>query len=748
MKIFLVFALVVSLYAKDRPTIGLVLSGGGARGGAHVGMIKMFEKHHIPIDYIVGTSMGAYVGGLYAGGVKIDDIEKMLVETDWSKAITVAYPREDIPMREKQISKNMPGHLGVGINQDYDIVLPKGIFSAQNMLTEISNYTHTIDSNINFDDLTIPFRSVSTNIDDGKQYIWRKGPLHYAIYSSLAIPGGFDPLRYKGMTLVDGGTTENLPVSVMRKEFNPDIIIAVDITTPFTADIQVKSYLQILAQLTDILTQNNVQRTIYTLKPNEILVSPNLDGYNSLDSDKYAEIIKIGEESFDENYDEKLKQFVISDEEYAKYVKSIKNIEYIKHPIIDKIIIDNQTYLDDKIIKSRLKIKVGDTLDYDKLKKDIYHLYNFMIFDRISYHVSKDNGKNVLNIVLTPAWNVHGGVQFFFGLSDDFKGNSDYQAIVQYRALGLNSYGGETLVQAAIGKNRFAKFEYYQPFEETKTFYFRPEIFHSFKKEQFTANSIGVGTSLTDSYSIFSESYGGTLSLGADYERVYRLETGYTLKSVNLDTSLLVVTTDVSNPIQSIHVSEAKVSSSIYVKALYDNLDHTYFPTHGNDAKFVLKKELKYLGSDYNFYNIEAQYRGAFSFDSHTIMPYVKYATTSNHKDFEPISQYTLGGFHNLSGMPTNAYIGENLAFVMLEYRYALRKDELFGVLSVPMYIGGTIESGQVWSKAIIPVSMENLSFGSSLYLAADTMFGPFYLAFGAASDHNYAGYIYLGNKF
>ena len=746
MKFLLIFVLVFSLYAKDRPSIGLVLSGGGARGGAHVGIIKMFEKHHIPIDYIVGTSMGAYVGGLYAGGVKIDDIEKMLVETDWSKSITVAYPRRDIPMREKQVRKNMPGHLGVGINKDNEVVLPQGIFSAQNMLTKIYDYTYKIDSKIDFNDLKIPYRSVSTNIDNGKQYIWRKGPLHYAIYSSLAIPGGFDPLKYNGMTLVDGGTTENLPVSVMRKEFNPDIIIAVDITTPFTSDMQVKSYFEILSQLTDILTQNNVQRTIFTLKPNEILISPNLDGYNSLDSDKYAQIIKIGKESFDENYEARLKQFVVSDDEYNDYIKSMKEIEYIVNPVIDKIIINNGTYLDDKIIKSRLNIKVGDRLDYEKLKKDIYHLYNFMIFDRISYNISKEDDKNVLNVTLTPAWNINGSVQFFFGLSDDFKGNSDYQAIVQYRALGLNSYGGEILVQAGMGKNRFARFEYYQPFEETKTFYFRPEIFHDFKKEQFTANSIGIADSLTDSYGIFNENYGATLSFGADYKRVYRVETGYTIKNIALDTSLIVVRNN--NIIESRHISKHTTSSSVYLKGLYDNLDNTFFPTIGHDASAEIKKELSFLGSDYNFYNFEAKYLGAFSIGSHTLMPYLKYATTSDHNKFEPVSQYTLGGFHNLSGMPSNAYIGDSLAFAMLDYRYSLRKNELFGVLSVPLYIGASLESGQTWSKTNLPVSMKNIKFGSSIYLAADSLLGPFYLAFGAASDNNYAGYIYLGNKF
>ena len=241
----LVLALAGDTIAKDgsqkgaqRPKIGLALSGGGARGAAHVGVLRVLEELRIPVDYIAGTSMGSIIAGLYASGMTLDQIEHALVTMDWEHIFDDDPPREELSFRRKRdddlyLVKAKPGI------RDGELKFPAGLIQGQKFDLALRELTLPVAAVKDFDRLTIPFRAVASDIGTGQPVVLASGDLAKAMRASMAVPGAFAPAQIDGRVLVDGGITNNLPVSVVR-DMGADIVIAVDISTPLASPDEVR----------------------------------------------------------------------------------------------------------------------------------------------------------------------------------------------------------------------------------------------------------------------------------------------------------------------------------------------------------------------------------------------------------------------------------------------------------------------------------------------------------------------------
>lgn len=275
-KLYLATILVItSVYAQERPKIALVLSGGAAKGAAHVGVFKVLEENNIPVDMIVGTSMGSFIGGLYASGKTPEEIENILSTTDWVKHVRTDFNRQDIPMRRKDMDYTYQGRLGLGVNTKNELVLPTGVFKREPLLLKLMSWTENVQDIEDFDKLPIPYRAVATNIKNGNAIVLKSGSLAKSIYASSSIPGGFQPININGIDLVDGGVSSNLPIQVAR-DMGAEIIIAVDVSEDFSEDLDVNSYLVVMGQLVDILTRKNVEKSITILNEKDILLVPDV----------------------------------------------------------------------------------------------------------------------------------------------------------------------------------------------------------------------------------------------------------------------------------------------------------------------------------------------------------------------------------------------------------------------------------------------------------------------------------------
>ncbi len=227
----------------ERPRIGLALGGGGARGAAHIGVLKELERLRIPIDAVAGVSMGAIVGGLYASGKTPDELQELVTSLDWANAFDDQSKREHRSYRRKQDDAAFPIPLELGL-RDGTLQLPKGLIQGQKLsliLREQLLHVYDVD---NFDNLPTPFRAVASDIQTGDAYVMSGGDIELAIRASMSAPGIFSPVVVDGHSLVDGGLVGNVPVSVVR-EMDVDIIIAVDVEFPLYPPEQLQSALEI-----------------------------------------------------------------------------------------------------------------------------------------------------------------------------------------------------------------------------------------------------------------------------------------------------------------------------------------------------------------------------------------------------------------------------------------------------------------------------------------------------------------------
>jgi len=739
----------LSLQASNRPKIGLVLSGGGARGGAHIGAIKMFEKYNIPIDAIAGTSMGAFMGGLYASGIKSSEIEEMLVTANWNELIVAQTDRRKTPFRKKVLERDLVGNMKLGVNSENDIVLPSGVFQKQFMLDFLHRLTIDVSNVENFDELEIPFRAVATNALNGEAVVLSRGSLAEAIYASLAIPGGFEPIEIEGKTLFDGGIADNLPVDVMR-EMGVDIIIVIDISTPFDMDVKVDSYLSVMSQLTNILARKNVEETIKSLRENELFVVPELGELATLDSDKYPVIIAIGEKTINDMYEKRFKSLSIDENEYAQYRESINKVSHFKAPVIDTIEFHNSVDISDEVALHHLHVKEGDVFDIDKTLDDIEAIYNLGIYASVDYHLEYKDEKTILVIDTTPAYNSNGQIRFSMGFSDDFNGRGNYQLKAEYSKYNITDLGGEWRTQGGIGDKRHIFSELYLPMDYMQEYFFRPNVIYLEDDTHFSASAYGLSDNIDDTIEFLNKVAYASLVLGKVISPTSQIEVGFNVGEKERSTNVLVASNESNNSALRLeNIKEKSKLRNLYARYMLDSMDNTWFPTTGYLVDIKYTKEAEFFGSNFEYDKIESRFIGAFSHKKHTfIAKYIYDTTIYVDKKAKRDDVFSLGGYSNLSGYPTNSFLGESKMLLLLSYRYRLTDDQLFGSIGVPMYAGANIESGKAFSERIYPVSSEGILTTTSVYIAADSIIGPIHLAYAETFNNSSAVYLYVGSVF
>ena len=267
---------------QPRKKVGLVLSGGGAKGMAHIGAIKVIEEAGIPIDYVVGTSMGAIIGGLYAIGYTPEQMDSMVRKQDWGFLLSDQILRKDMNMQEREADEKYV--ISVPFSKSAIQDLTGGLIKGQNISNLFSELTLGYHDSLNFNKLPIPFACVSENIVKGEEYVFHSGVLSTAMRASMAIPGVFTPVRLDSMVLVDGGVVNNYPVNV-AKQMGADVIIGVDVQSELKPANELENAGAILGQLIDLMGQDNYLKN---LKETNVLIKVNVKGYSAASFSKVA----------------------------------------------------------------------------------------------------------------------------------------------------------------------------------------------------------------------------------------------------------------------------------------------------------------------------------------------------------------------------------------------------------------------------------------------------------------------------
>ena len=278
--------------AAPRPKVALVLSGGGARGLAHIGVLKVLREQRVPVDFIVATSMGSIVGGAYAAGHTPAAMESLVVGADWERLFSDRAPREFLSFRRKEDDLRLIGKSELGVKRE-GLVLPRGVVGSQNLEEFLRQLSHPASDARTLNELPILFRAVATDLVTGEQVVLREVSLSLAMRASMSIPGAFAPTDIDGWLLGDGGLTRNLPVEVAR-EMAPDVIIAVNVGTPLLPREALTSAFGVAQQMINILTEQNVGISLAAMRPQDVLISPDLTGTTFVDFERGPDLIARG----------------------------------------------------------------------------------------------------------------------------------------------------------------------------------------------------------------------------------------------------------------------------------------------------------------------------------------------------------------------------------------------------------------------------------------------------------------------
>jgi NTE family protein len=707
-----------------RPKICLVLSGGGARGAAHVGVIKVLEEYRVPIDCIAGTSMGSLVGAAYATGTSVAEMEQINASISTELLFKDNPPRQELSMRRKEDDYNIFFGPEVGVGRG-KLTLGKGLVSGVQLETVLRQLSKA-HGFYHFDELPIPFRAVATDLVTGKAVIFSEGELANVMRASMSVPGAVAPAEFHDMMLVDGMLTSNLPVETGRV-MGADIIIAVNVGTPLLKREELNGIRGVTGQMFSILTEQNVQASLAMMKPTDILISPELGDYSTGDFDSLPKIAPLGEAAARKVAD-RLSQLSLSPGEYAalRQRQTIAVAPDLRP--VDEIRFEDLKRVNPKTAQSVMETRVGQPIDQKTLDGDMRRLYGTGDFEHVNYRFLEEPARRVLAVdAAEKSWGPN-YLRFGLGLSSDFSGDAYFNVLASHRRTWLNSLGAEWRTDLQIGHTSQLATEFYQPINAQGSFFVAPHA--AIEQRQATLYQ---GDNRIARYDLLSRLAG--VDIGAQLAQYGELRLGAvggTLKP-SLDTGP-----------GSLSPGESSVSQGAFTaRLILDQLDSVHFPRSGWRGRLSAFDASDKLGADQTYTKWDAEAQLAHSFGEHTLNFVVK---AGGKLGSDPLPRYDLfqwGGFGQQSGYATGQLLGENLRFArLMYYRRILRGSLLEGA-----YGGISFEYGKV-GNPLVQGNPEGWLESASVFVAADSPIGPAYLGYGRARDGNNNFYFYLGRPF
>src|SRR5437867_141640 len=700
-----------------RARFGLALSGGGARGLAHIGVLKVLEELRAPIDVIAGTSIGAVVGGLYASGMSPDEIAREMERVDWITLFDDRPPRPDLPYRRKQDESSAFIDLELGLKSGR-ILLPRGLTAGQKIALLFKSQTARAAFVDDFDRLPIPFRAVATDLADGSMVVLSRGDLADALSASMSLPGTLAPAVIDGRHLVDGGLVRNLPVDVARG-MGADVVIAVDVTTPFDPVESLKTLADVTRQVADMLTQDNV--TEQTLRA-DLLIRPDLGAVSASNFAAGAEALRRGEEATRAQAGV-LSRYSLPPDEYEARLREVRGAPAAVPTRIDSVRIEGASRVDRRILERRIRTRPGATLDLELLQADLSRLYGLGDFEKVDFRLSRTDGADLLIHAEEKPW---GPNYLRFGLTfvNDLEGDSDYGVRARYTRTRMDALGAEWRSDSKIGRNRSLFSEFHQPLDFSGAFFVAPsaplfgQFVNLYDGDQRVAEYEPQGTTVA-------------LDAGAELDRYGEVRVGVVRGRVKA--AAAVGTSSLSE----FDIATGGLTGRIVI----DRLDNPYFPAQGRYGFVDLFLSRRSLGADVSYDKMAGSFSQVFHRGRHRV--YVALDGGTNLGTEVPFyDDFLVGGFGSLSGFKEGQLRGPLFGVARLGY-YA-RSGGLSGRFGRGVYLGGWVEAGNAWANRS-EARLDNLIYSGTVGAGVDTFLGPAYLVYGRSDDGHDAFYLSLG---
>lgn len=701
---------------SQRPKIGLALEGGGALGLAHIGVLKWFEEHHIPVDYIAGTSMGGLVGGFYATGHSPEQMQQLVGAQNWDIILGGHTPYQDLSFRRKEDLRAFPNSVVIGLK--HGLVLPAALNAGQEISLLIDRETLAYSAVQNFDDLPIPFRCVATDLVSGKRAVFDSGSLARAMRASISLPGIFSPVREGEHVYVDGGLVGNLPTDVVR-QMGADIVIAVHLETAPTKAEDIQNLFHVLGRSIDVVVAENEVRG---LAGADLVVRVPLQEYTSLEYAKSHAIIQKGEAAAQDK-SRVLAPYELDEAAWNEYVAArrarerpaVRSLQFIQ---VQGTGADARTS-----IERSLQPFLGKPLDTAVIEKKLTALTGLGTFDTAGYQVIERDGQQGLLITVQEKTFAPPMLKAAFEVDGSESNNVNFTFGARLTFLDVAGYRSEWRTDVLFGNTYAVDSELYKPIRAYSKWFVAPHGGASDTQFKVYSKSDPVAD-----YRVNRAEIGADAGYG--FTRNTELRVGYDLG--NLDARLRLG--------QPVFASVSGRASDAHLRFLTDHTDDPVLPREGYSAEAVFRAYDTSPGATGWFPEMTLNLR----FFQPVSTPASVFLTAEGGTTFSfqgtGIPQFFLGGPSRLSAYGTNELMG-NQYFVM-------RAGYLHSFFTLPPFVGKRVyatasyEFGKMYNDPAASRFSNDFAAG----VVAETALGPFFVG-GSVGDSGHRKWFFQIGK-
>lgn len=724
----LLLATTAAAQVGDRPRVGLVLGGGGARGAAHVGVLQVLEELQVPVDIVVGTSMGSIVGGLYAAGRSPAELQQILEEARWDELLSDAPPRDARWFRRRQDERGFLVDLELGL-RDGGPVAPPGLLLGRNIELFLSELLLPVATTPTFDDLALPFRCVAADLADGTAVVLAEGPLARAIRASMSLPGVFAPVEVDGRLLVDGGIVDNVPIDVARS-LGADVVIVVDVSSPLADAATLRSVFGVSGQVIGILTSANRNLSMASLRPEDIGLVPALHDVTTLSFERATRAIVDGRAAA-EAARERLVPLAVDDTAWAAWLARQRAAPR-EAPTARQVHVASDALLAPGVLAARASLAPGARVDAAALRRASERLAGLGMFEHIDVELAAVAGSpDEVDVTLRPrekSWGPH-YVRFGLGVASDLRGGGEFDVGVRHTWTPVNAMAGEWRNEVQVGSRTRLFSEFYQPLDQGLRWFVAPSF--EYAQDDYDLRFEGDPVATVD-----TEVVEAAVAIGRNLGDFGELRTSY---GRSFATARPEVALPGSLP-RKIELDAGTLTTSLRV----DTLDSARFPRRGflGDATWEVADES--FGSEERGSTVAARAAAPLQLDELVLFPSLEGGTTVDGEG-DLNGPFSLGGFQRLSGLETRERTGAHYGLGVLQ-AYRPMSGGALG-LGTATYLGATLEVGGVWEEQG-DVGARDLLLSGSVFVAADSFVGPAYVALGLTEGGETAAYVFIGAVF
>ncbi len=702
-----------------RPRVGLVLAGGGAKGGAHVGVLKVLEKLNVPVDCVAGTSMGALVGAGYASGIPADDLEKFVVGINW-KSVVGGQGRRDLePIEQKRAGVTYSNQIELGL-RDGAVIAPGGLVDTSNIDDLLRSFVAGARMQSSFDRLPIPYRAVATDMVSGRMVVLSEGDIATAMRASMAIPGAFAPVLMGDYILSDGGLVRNIPVDVAR-DLCAERVIVVNLVEPDADPARLQTATQLISRMSDVMIQANEQLQLDSLRPGDVRIDVIMGDIGTADFERVPETIPLGEQAALREV-AALRQYAVPADEYAAWRRRVTASQAIEARLAG-VRFEGLRRVNPEFLQGQSTVRAGDVVDTARISAEARRLAALQDFESVEYRLEGDPASPTL--VWLPREKRYGPdyLKVDLGVYGSAGGDVGFAIYAKHDRTWLNALGGEWRNEIQAGGETFVSTSLYQPLDVQQRWFVEPRILWKSSEEDV----------FYDNERIAAYRFGdlmGQVDVGVNFGRAAQLRLGYLFDRRRL-------TLSTGSPL----FQEAeRDDAGLIVAGTYDTRDTPFNPTRGLAVALEYMRSDDALGADLDWQRAELGIGLAVPLRRDVI-----WVTAAGGSDLDgnlPLDRaFALGGPGSFPGYELGELRADSYWTVGTGYNWKI-KDTL-AIRGQALYAGIRLEAGAIYDR--IDGLRDDEIYGASVYLTGRTLVGPLTLGLGATTTDSWSLWLAIG---